>query len=83
MEYERGNARLRLHHHSLGQPDPDSIRREEFEEGLLPVEVRAGGVTKAVALAPIVRAEKLPGLESVRICEAPRLLKNSFILFLL
>src|SRR5207244_5413693 len=59
VEHQRAHARLRVHHHAVGEPHADIFGLQQLPEALLVVEVRARRITEAVALAAIARREPL------------------------
>src|ERR1700752_4679344 len=53
MEDDGPNAGFRVHHHAFGKVDADFLWAQEEPDAGLVFEIRAGGITKAVALATI------------------------------
>src|SRR5712691_3934509 len=71
LEDDRGDARLRIHHATVGQLDPDVLGAQHAEEDLLVLEARTGGIAERVPLAPVVRLESIDHRRLERIGKAP------------
>src|ERR1700733_10673547 len=71
MENKRADARLRLHHHSLGEMNADFFRMQQLPDALLIVHVGARAVAKTITLAAIFRSESLLHRHRGRIRESP------------
>src|ERR1700751_4022060 len=71
MEDESADAGLRVHHHAFGEVDADFLWAQEEPDAGLVFEIRAGGITKAVALATKTVLEAVGHRERRWIREAP------------
>ncbi len=71
VEHQRADARFGVHHASVGEAHADVLGPQELPDGLLILQVRAGRISEAVALAAIARREALVHRHGGRVGEAP------------
>src|SRR5579885_3339140 len=71
MEDQSADARFRFHHHAFRELNTDLFRVDQLPDALLVVEVGAGRVTEAVALAAIAGSEALLHGHRGRVGKAP------------
>ena len=64
MKNESAHGRFGLHHHPIGEADPDLLRFEQPPQRSLVIEIRTRRVTEAEPFAAVPRGEAvLPGTE--------------------
>src|SRR6266545_2832427 len=71
VEHERRDARLGVHHVSLGELDADLLRPQSVEQLPLEREVGTGRIAEAVALAAVAGGELVLRGEVGRVREPP------------
>ena len=71
VEDQRADAGLGVHHHAVGELDADLLRLEQAPQDGLVVEVGAGRVAEAVALAAVAGREAVLHRQLRRVRKAP------------
>ena len=71
VEHQGADAGFRLHHHAFGEAHADFLGAQQLPDALLVVQVGAGGIAEAVALAAVAGGEAVVHGEGGRIGEAP------------
>src|SRR5689334_10109190 len=71
VEDKRADAGFGIHHETFGELDADFFGLQQFPDAGLVLQIGAGGVAEAVALAAIARSEALRQRHFRRIGETP------------